>query len=356
MALSRNNDDGWLASAAPWSSESSQPFVPYQVDKDIQILTNEKGRNATPINLALLSQLLEKFASAGMNATYSRNNIAVLLGEGTTYRVEKREIERSFGRKERHWVAAKRAKFIMPNNRGQVRITGPSEYRRLRAVLREIEILTHPPLKQHPNIIELQGLLWDELVFGYAPILAMELAQFGNLQMFLSKEELVDSEREILCLDVACGLEAVHACCVTHGDVKLENILVCAHSGRRFIAKLSDFELALLDNDLGSYKGTPIYNAPEVYKQQRCIAATTFSGQRISPALLAKCDVFSFGLLVFEILCNGKRYYTFPESRDLQISISSEDNGQSLYKVQASLKWHITHSIVKKNRISLDYQ
>ena len=336
MALSRNNDDAWLAPAAPWSSESSQPFVPYQTDKAMEILTNDYGRSAALVNLALLSQLLGKFTLAGIEANYMKNEFGVLLGEGTTYRVEKREIWRSS--RERHWVAAKRAKFIVPHRRGQARMTGPSEYHRLRAVLKEIEILTHPPLKQHPNIIDLECLMWDEFISGYAPIVALELAQFGNLQMFLSEKELLDPDREMLCLDVACGLEAVHACCVAHGDVKLENVLVCAHSERRFIAKLSDFELALLDNELVSYKGTPTYNAPEVYKQQRCIPEASYSGQRISPALLTKCDVFSFGLLVFEIMCNGKRYYTFPESRGLQLSFSSEDNGQSLYKVQASLK------------------
>jgi len=53
-----------------------------------------------------------------------------------------------------------------------------------------------------------------------------------------------------------------------YGDVKQDEGVVFPHSALRFMAKLSDFEHPLLENDLPCYLRTPAYNALEIHKQQ----------------------------------------------------------------------------------------
>lgn len=230
------------------------------------------------------------------------------------------------------WVAVKTAKFLAPKAVGEQISLDMTTYNRLRAVLLEIEILLHPPLRSHPNIPQLLGYSWDENAPGYAPLLVMDLATFGNIPALFKDETLSDSEKKALCLDVACGLEALHACMIVHGDVKQDNVLVFPHPQRRFTAKISDFEHALLENNVPFYRGTPIYNAPEVHIQKLGPSQTMNKPALIPLTQLPMCDVFSFGLLTFEILCGGRRYYEFCESESFQRVLIGESTGTSHHR------------------------
>ena len=318
--------DSWLESDPPWAQTSSLPFVPHKTDSALEACSTSDGRVAVPSNLTLLSKLLEKCAAVDLPALDfpPEEFYGIALGDGTTYKVEKKKLWQA-NRRTWRWVAAKRAKFMVPKIEGEMRVVDRAERNRLRAVLLEIEILCHPPLKGHPNVAALLGYSWDEVALGYAPVLVMEIADFGSLQRLLSSEKLDESERQRLCLDIACGLEILHQCMIVHGDVKLENVLVFPHPERRFVAKLTDFEHSLLDGDSPRYQGTPVYNAPEVFLlNQPSIVPNGRLDPIIPTAKLPMCDVFSYGLLVFETLCNGKRYYEFEESRELQLPLTTE--------------------------------
>jgi serine/threonine protein kinase len=72
------------------------------------------------------------------------------------------------------------------------------------------------------------------------------------------------------------------------------------------IAKLSDFgSSVVLQKELGeeTYWGTHIYNAPEVIG-----LVESQSGTRIPARMMWSCDVFSYGLLIWEILIDGRCY------------------------------------------------
>jgi ankyrin repeat protein len=264
--------------------------------------------------------------------------IGIKLGEGTTYVVEKWPVYKIGGVKPStgDWVAVKRSKSIIPKDPNKA-IAMPSEsLRRLKTILLEIEVMFHPPLRSHPNIAQLLGFSWDNEAPGYTPLLVMELASHGTLAEFLSAENTTNHERRQLCLDVVLGLEVLHNSMIIHGDVKQDNVLVFPHSSRRIIAKLSDFGLALFGDSEPVYRGTPIYNAPEIhlYNLQNNQHNFTVS-ETMSSDLLIKCDAFSFGLLCFEIFMGGQQYYRIPDTEPFRTMLFAGASDAALFMNQA---------------------
>ncbi|KAI7732893.1 hypothetical protein M8C21_015371 [Ambrosia artemisiifolia] len=100
--------------------------------------------------------------------------------------------------------------------------------------------------------------------------------------------------RKKITLDIAKGLAYLHEDCrqkIVHLDIKPQNILL----DNDFNAKVSDFGLSkLIDKTqaevMTTIKGTPGYIAPEWW----------------SSIITEKVDVYSFGIVVLEILCGRK--------------------------------------------------
>ncbi|MCJ1233103.1 hypothetical protein MMC14_001058 [Varicellaria rhodocarpa] len=236
MSEIERETDSWLVSKPAWDSTASSPFVSHGTSKALIPHGGNNGYNLNPSNFTLLSRLVKTCVLAGLDELKFSDNdhYRNSLGEGTTYKVVKKLVGLD-GQKKR-WVAVKRAKFVVPKGLNENIYSNKTEYRRLRAVLSEIEILSHPPVRQHPNIAQILGYSWDEDVIGYAPVLVMELAAFGSAKVLLENEVLLDAEKRTLCTDIASGLEVIHACMIVHGDIKQENILVFPHPDHRFVA------------------------------------------------------------------------------------------------------------------------
>ena len=108
----------------------------------------------------------------------------------------------------------------------------------------------------------------------------------------------------------------IHRCRVVHGDLKLKNILLFEDSTGGFIAKIADFGCSITGFEHEAkliYHGTQGYRAPELKDD--------FG---LSIPDLQKCDVFAFGLCVWEILKNGKSYR---EGTNNHATTSESDTG-----------------------------
>ena len=171
----------------------------------------------------------------------------------------------------------------------------------LRAVLLEVRVLSHKPLKKHPNIIRLLSLFWEQdpdTIDQAWPVIALEYAENGTLADFqIDYPDLPYSRKKKICLDVGSGLAAIHASNVIHGDLKSENVLICnTDDGSGVIAKLADFGCAVTDLEpqmtvkLRAF--TAPWNAPE-------------SHDCLLPELLKYTDVYSYGLLVWRVALDG---------------------------------------------------
>jgi serine/threonine protein kinase len=174
---------------------------------------------------------------------------------------------------------------------------------KLKNVLLEIQVLTHPSLRNHENIVALVGFGWElnrldktSHVFHW-PFVILEYAQFGSMVELFDEENIDFETRRRLCVDIGQGLLALHSCSIVHGDVKMENILIFPHNSRRFVAKLVDFGYSMVDPDGKSQTtklkgGTRPWYAPE----QNCWLAWND---------LHLTDIYSFGLVIWRTMCYG---------------------------------------------------
>lgn len=118
----------------------------------------------------------------------------------------------------------------------------------------------------------------------------------GTLKAFLIKnrrQKLAFKVVVQMALDISRGLNYLHSKKIVHRDVKTENMLL-DESGT---VKLADFGVARIESsdpkDMTGETGTPGYMAPEV-----------LHGKPYN----RKCDVYSFGICLWEIYCCDMPY------------------------------------------------
>ncbi|KAK1425974.1 hypothetical protein QVD17_14641 [Tagetes erecta] len=160
--------------------------------------------------------------------------------------------------------------------------------------LSELQILLE---YKHPNVIGLVGYCDEKdekiIVYEYAPK--------GSLDRYLNDPSLTWVKRLNICIDVASALDFLHGgvgkqAKVIHRDIKTANILL----NHGWTAKLADFGLSLIspliqltDYVIDHACGTPGYVDP-LYRK--------------SGFLTVESDIYSFGIVLFEILCGRSTF------------------------------------------------
>src|SRR5246127_1814932 len=170
----------------------------------------------------------------------------------------------------------------------------------------------------HPNICTIYEIEEHE----GQPFIAMEFLQGENLRDRLSawKQKLLP-HRELLEISaqVSNGLQAAHDKGIIHRDIKPANIFLCK-SGT---VKILDFGLAKLAGSDVAMEGAEAASAtvPETSSTESLKKALTRTGTTAGTAgymspeqvrheeLDTRSDLFSFGLVVYEMAC-GQRAFT----------------------------------------------
>ncbi|XP_021300902.1 G-type lectin S-receptor-like serine/threonine-protein kinase LECRK1 [Herrania umbratica] len=141
----------------------------------------------------------------------------------------------------------------------------------------------------HRNLVRLLGFC----VEGSTKLLVYEYLRNGSLANFLfnTNERPIWKERARIALDVAKGILYLHEeceVCIIHCNIKPQNILL----DDSMTAKISDFGLAKLlrpnQTSISGIIGTAGHLAPEWQR---------------NASLSVKADVYSFGVLLLEIIC-----------------------------------------------------
>ncbi|CAN6223123.1 unnamed protein product [Urochloa humidicola] len=160
---------------------------------------------------------------------------------------------------------------------------------------REAEILSK---LHHPNVVAFYGVVKD----GPGGTLATvtEFMVNGSLRHVLQRKDkyLDRRKRLIIAMDAAFGLEYLHSKNIVHFDLKCDNLLVNLKDQSRPICKVGDFGLSKIKRNTlvsGGVRGTLPWMAPELLNG---------SSNKVSE----KVDVFSFGIVLWEILTGEEPY------------------------------------------------
>ncbi|KAL8689163.1 MAG: hypothetical protein Q9218_005100 [Villophora microphyllina] len=180
---------------------------------------------------------------------------------------------------------------------------GSSQYTQntYETVLHELRILAHKPVRANVNVAQLFGYGAEGVGKHLTIYLVAAFAPGGILKDYLTEQPngpVSILARAHFCYDISTGLAGLHACSIAQGDLKLANVLVFADKDG-FVAKLCDFGCAIYGGS-SIYSGTPIYNAPEIRRGR-----STGIGSRVD---FYASDIFSLGLVIWEILQRGKPF------------------------------------------------
>jgi len=140
-------------------------------------------------------------------------------------------------------------------------------------------------LLNHPGIVAIYDVGEVE---GHGPFLAMEFVAGRPLdELIKSGPTLTMKEKLRIAVGLAEALDHAHAKGIVHRDVKPGNVMV----GEDGQPKLMDFGIAKREDasltQTGTFLGTPSYASPEQIKEG---------------TVDSRSDIFSFGVLVFELM------------------------------------------------------
>ncbi|KAG7564735.1 PB1 domain [Arabidopsis suecica] len=151
----------------------------------------------------------------------------------------------------------------------------------------------------HPNVVAFYGVVLDSPGGSVATV--TEYMVNGSLRNALQKNvrKFDRRKRLLIAMDIAFGMEYLHGKKIVHFDLKSDNLLVNLRDLHRPICKVGDLGLSKVKCQTlisGGVRGTLPWMAPELLNG-------------ISSLVSEKVDVFSFGIVLWELF-TGEEPYT----------------------------------------------
>ncbi|KAI1211535.1 uncharacterized protein F4807DRAFT_472991 [Annulohypoxylon truncatum] len=209
------------------------------------------------------------------------------------------------------------------------------ELRMLREIAWELRVLCHEPLGAAPNVAGYFGLVWKlsndpDLDTRLLPCIVMEYAELGTLNDLFQGElfALTFVTKWKLTNDIGNGMATLHRHGIVHSDLKAENVLVFPDHKGGLIAKVADFGFAMNSLERGDsifFRGfTPPWDAPEI------------SNGRVSMDILGRADLYSYGLLIWRLMLEGRSPFDRPDCAKDHVAfqeLADEKHSERLPKI-----------------------
>ena len=156
---------------------------------------------------------------------------------------------------------------------------------------------------QHANVVTCFGAVVDAPAHGSSPAsplaIVMEFVPETLKRRITATRGVAGSlplrDAVSMALDLARGVEFLHGRSIVHRDLKPGNCLLTAHGA----LKLCDFGVSRQAGPGDSHMtriGTPAFMAPEILRGE---------------AYSSKCDVYSFGMILWQMVCIYIYIYVF---------------------------------------------
>lgn len=169
-----------------------------------------------------------------------------------------------------------------------LRLDNPERLMDLQRFIQEFALVAQI---DHPNVAR----IFRQDFSGGNAYIAMEYFPLGDLRARM--RQALDPAIAVYYLrQIAAGLEAIHQVGIVHRDLKPDNIMLRQDG----ILAIADFGIAkqvsmqITDTGAGDIVGTPYYLSPE---------------QALGSPVDARCDIYSLGVLAYEMLAGAKPYY-----------------------------------------------
>ena len=170
---------------------------------------------------------------------------------------------------------------------------------------REVEV--HSVLPSHPNVLPLLGFAHAE--DGFTIYICIELAD-KSLHHYLHTEKKKPSLQQSIkwAMQIASGMHHIHQHGLAHRDLKSANVLLFEEE---LITKLCDFGSARPLEHTATMTGTTgtiRWMAPEF-------------NDRADTKVNQRCDVFSYGMVLYEIFAHEIPFSNIEEDVDVLTSV-----------------------------------
>ncbi|KAG6382343.1 hypothetical protein SASPL_157990 [Salvia splendens] len=270
------------SSSKSLSDKSLEKHLSKVWSRNLETQSSQKPREVweiDPTKLELRYLVAQGTYGIVYRSTYDGRDVAVKVldwEDGTKTAAEAAEIRASFKQEVSVWH-----KLNHPNVTIHWRVNGVSQ----------LKVPPKNPSEGHTNLPPRACCVVVEFLSG------------GTLKSYLFKNRKKKLPFKVviqLALDLARGLSYLHAQRIVHRDVKAENMLI----GAQRTLKIADFGVARVEannpSDMTGETGTLGYMAPEV-----------LDGKPYN----RKCDVYSFGVCLWEIYCCDLPYndYSFAD-------------------------------------------
>ncbi|GMR54171.1 hypothetical protein PMAYCL1PPCAC_24366, partial [Pristionchus mayeri] len=161
--------------------------------------------------------------------------------------------------------------------------------------------------------------LWGVAAANEPLMIVMELASNGALNSYLEKNQLDDNQKALMCVQSSWGIEYLHMKNIIHRDIAARN---CLYGDGK--VKISDFGMS---REGPTYQMDPKRRVPIRWLAPETIRVQTYT---------FKTDVYSFGIMAWEIYHNGKepfpgmtpgevaKYVTTGNRMDFEVNINPD--------------------------------
>ena len=183
---------------------------------------------------------------------------------------------------------------------------------------------------QHPGIAQIYEASTADTGFGPQPYFAMEFIRGTPLKEYVDARQLNARERLALLAKICDAVDHAHHRGVIHRDLKPGNILVDETGQPKIldfgVARVTESDVQLTrQTDVGQLIGTLAYMSPE-----------QVAGD--PQALDIRSDVYSLGVILYELLAGGLPYEVHQKPLHEAVEIIREDDPAPLSSIHRSYR------------------